>query len=309
MKVIYVTGISGFVGLNLLRTLGKKFEIRGISRHPVGIDNCISYEDFFMTGNGEEYGMVHLAGKAHDLKKVSTEKEYFEANYSLTKKLYDKFLSDGSCKCFIFLSSVKAVTDVVNDILFEDEAYHPTTAYGKSKMMAEKYIMDNLPSGKSVYILRPCMIHGPGNKGNLNLLYSFANHGIPYLLAAFENKRSFLSIDNLLFVIEQLLLRSIPSGIYNVADDDAFSTNEIIKLMAESLNRKIQLIKVPRVFIDLAAKVGDKINLPLNTERLGKLTENFIVSNWKLKFALNSELPISTKEGLLKTFDSFKKIS
>lgn len=307
MKVIYVTGISGFVGSNLIQNLGEKFEIRGISRCPADYDNCISYEDYFLTEKSEEYGIVHLAGKAHDLKNVSDEKEYFDVNYSLTKKLYDEFLIDDFCKCFIFLSSVKAVTDSVSDILFEDAEYKPTTAYGRSKMMAEKYILDNSPLNKHVYILRPCMIHGPGNKGNLNLLFSVAKNGLPYPLAAFENKRSFLSIDNLLFVIDNLLNGHIPSGIYNVADDDVFSTNEIIKIMAKSLNRNTLLIKVPRVFINLIAKVGDKINLPLNTERLGKLTENFIVSNEKLKLALNSKFPISGKEGLLRTFHSFKK--
>ncbi|WP_373495716.1 NAD-dependent epimerase/dehydratase family protein [Aquiflexum sp.] len=306
MKVIYVTGISGFVGLNLFRSLKNKFDFIGISRSPAGNDNCISYEDYFLTENSEDYGIVHLAGKAHDLKKVSVEKEYFDANYSLTKKLYDKFLSEDCCKCFIFMSSVKAVTDAVNGILFEDEAYNPTTAYGKSKMMAEKYIMDNLPSNKNVYILRPCMIHGPGNKGNLNLLFTLANKGVPYPLAAFENKRSFLSIDNLIFVIEKLLTSKVPSGVYNVADDEVFSTNEVIKLMGESLNKETMLIKVPRVCINLIGKLGDMIYLPLNSERLGKLTENFVVSNDKLKNALHSQLPISGKVGLLKTFKSFK---
>ena len=305
MKTIYVTGITGFVGLNLLEALRTKFNIIGISRNS-DIENCIPYEDFFSIKHKSAYGVIHLAGKAHDLKNRSDEKDYMDANYFLTKNLYDKALSNEFCRCFIFLSSVKAVTDYVDSTLLEDVEYNPKTAYGKSKMFAEKYIIDNLPNNKFVYILRPCMIHGPGNKGNLNLLFSLASKGVPYPLAAFENKRSFLSIDNLLFVMERLLNLEVTSGIYNIADDEAFSTNEVIKLMGKSLNRKTILINVPRVFIILLAKLGDKINLPLNSGRLEKLTGNFIVSNDKLKKALQVNLPVSGKLGLLKTFESFK---
>lgn len=305
MKTIYVTGITGFVGLNLLKILKGNFNIIGISRSS-DFENCISYEDFFSRKHELCYGVIHLAGKAHDLKNVSNEKDYMDANYLLTKKLYDIAISNELCECFIFLSSVKAVTDHVDTKLVEDVEYNPKTAYGKSKMFAEKYIIDNSPKNKFIYILRPCMIHGPGNKGNLNLLFSLASKGVPYPLAAFENKRSFLSIDNLIFVLERLLNLEVTPGIYNIADDEVFSTNELIKLMGKSLNKKTTLINVPRVFIILLAKLGDKINLPLNSERLEKLTENFIVSNDKLKNALQVNLPVSGKLGLLKTFESFK---
>ena len=82
-------------------------------------------------------------------------------------------------------------------ILTEDTIPNPKTHYGISKLQAENYILDQkLPEGKRVYILRPCMIHGPGNKGNLNLLYTLVKKGFPWPLGAFENQRSFLSIDN-----------------------------------------------------------------------------------------------------------------
>jgi hypothetical protein len=55
------------------------------------------------------------------------------------------------------------------------------------------------------------------------------------------------------------------------------------------------------------ARIGDVIYLPINSERIHKLTENCEVSNAKLKASLKIELPISTKNGLIKTFNSFKK--
>ena len=293
----YITGINGFVGKNLVNYFSevacKDLNLRGDWQGLITNNNLLP--------------IIHLAGKAHDLKKTSNPNEYYEVNFDLTKKLYDAFLKSNTKK-FIFVSSVKAVADTVDGILTEEHLANPETHYGKSKLMAEEYIQSQpLPPGKSYYILRPCMIHGPGNKGNLNLLYKFVQKGIPYPLSSFENRRSFLSVENLCFVIKNLLEKDVPSGIYNVADDQALSTNEVIKIIAGSLNKKPKLWAIPQSPVRILAKIGDMLKLPLNTERLVKLTENYIVSNRKIKEAINSSLPITTKGGLLITAKSFKE--
>ncbi len=109
------------------------------------------------------------------------------------------------------------------------------------------------PSKKRVYILRPCMIHGPGNKGNLNLLYNIVSKGIPWPLGAFHNQRSFLSISNLEYVIRQLIENDIAPGTYQVADDEPVSTNELIRLVSQSLSRKPRIWKLPPGIIRGAA--------------------------------------------------------
>ena len=150
------------------------------------------------------------------------------------------------------------------------------------------------------------MIHGPGNKGNLNLLYNLVSKGLPWPLGSFENARSYLSIENLCFIIKELIEREeIVSGVYNVADDDSLSTNEVIQLIAKSKGKKSRILKISKPLITNFARVGDFLKLPLNSERLQKLTESYLVSNAKIKAALDKPLPISSKEGLLKTFQSF----
>ncbi|RZJ79378.1 MAG: NAD-dependent epimerase/dehydratase family protein [Flavobacterium sp.] len=291
-----ITGSSGFVGQNLLRYL-EDYRITSLTRQQLNnpATELLGHDD----------AIIHLAGKAHDLKKTSNPDEYYQVNYELTKKLYDAFLKSDAKK-FIFISSVKAAADQVENILLEVQEPNPQTDYGKSKLMAEQYIQSQpLPEGKSYYILRPCMIHGPGNKGNLNLLYKFVQKGIPYPLAAFENKRSFLSIDNLCFVIEQLLKKDIKSGIYNIADDESLSTNQVVEILARSSNKKAKLWRIPSRLIKGMAQLGDLLKLPLNSERLQKLTESYVVSNAKIKAALAVELPTSAKDGLLKTAKSF----
>ena len=151
------------------------------------------------------------------------------------------------------------------------------------------------------------MIHGPGNKGNLNLLFKLQKRGFPWPLGAFENKRSFCSIDNISFVIQQLIEKDIESGIYQIADDEALSTNELISLMALS-QKKAKIWNIPSKKIQAIARLGDHLHLPLNSERLKKLTESYVVSNQKIKNALEIEkMPVSAKEGFKKTFESFHK--
>lgn len=296
---LYISGIGGFVGSNLAGYLKCEPElvVKGISRQELNSGANLLQAD----------SIIHLAGKAHDLKKSSDPQEYYTVNFELTKKLYDAFLKSDA-KTFIFISSVKAAADAVTGSLNEDRVPDPVTDYGKSKLMAEQYIQSQpLPEGKSYYILRPCMIHGPGNKGNLNLLYQVVKKGIPYPLAAFDNQRSFLSVENLCFVIKELLTRTdIPSGIYNVADDQSLSTSEVVTILSESLGKKAKLWKISPGLIDTFARIGDRLHLPLTTERLGKLTESFVVSNNKLRAALNKTLPLTAQAGLKKTAESFK---
>lgn len=249
---------------------------------------------------------MHLAGKAHDIKNITTPDEYYQVNTELTQKVFDEFLAS-EAKVFITLSSVKAVADEVECVLTEDHIPNPITHYGKSKQLAEIYILaKEVPKGKRVYILRPCMIHGPGNKGNLNLLYNIVSKGLPWPLGSFENSRSYLSIENLCFIIKELIEReNIPSGVYNLADDLPISTNEIINMIAESMDKKVRILNLSKTLIKVLVHIGDLLKLPLNSERLQKLTESYVVSNSKIKLVLGKPLPVSSKEGLMRTFQSF----
>jgi len=297
MKVL-LTGSSGFVGQNLGPFLSKQdFEVLSLSLHGNWQQNLPERYDT----------IIHLAGKAHDTKNASSSKEYFRVNTNLTKRLFEKFLQSNA-RNFIYFSSVKAAADTVEGILDESAVPNPQTPYGQSKWQAEQYLNSQpVPLGKRLFILRPCMIHGPGNKGNLNLLYKVVSRGIPWPLAAFENRRSFLSIGNLQFVIKWLIKNpDISSGTYNLADDDALSTNELIRIIGEARGKRTHLWQLPPTLIKGVAAVGDKLKLPINSERLKKLTENYMVDNSKIKRALEiAYMPISAKEGLLKTLRSF----
>lgn len=293
MKSIFITGSGGFVGQNIIKYFSSIYEFYSFSKNDeINIDQDI---------------VLHFAGKAHDLKNTSNADEYYIVNTELTKQVVDNFL-ESDAKVLITLSSVKAVADKLDSELTEEFIPNPITHYGKSKLLAEQYIFGKeIPEWKRIYILRPCMIHGPGNKGNLNLLFKIVSKGIPWPLGEFKNKRSFCSIDNLCFIINELIENNhIPSGVYNIADDEPISTNELINLISVGLGKNPHIWNVPQSLIKSLSKIGDMLSLPLNSERLYKLTETYIVSNNKIINAINKPLPISAKDGLIKTFNSFK---
>ena len=314
MKIL-ITGIHGFVGSNLVEYLKSENEIYGldiISPEKAGVVKTFCWDDLDAGVVPAMDAIIHLAGKAHDTKNKSAADVYFKVNTGLTQKIFDYFLASGASK-FVFFSTAKAAADRVEGVLTEDVVPTPVGPYGESKIQAEKYILDALSesptdfSDKGVYIFRPCMIHGPGNKGNLNLLYSVVRKGIPWPLGAFENRRTFTSIENICFAVNGVLTQDIESGIYNMGDDEALSTNELIWEICKSLGKKAHIWRLPKGLMTSIAKVGGWLHLPLNPDRLQKLTENYVSSNTKIKAALGVEkMPVDARAGLQRTLESFR---
>ena len=295
MKIL-ITGVHGFVGTNLVAALSKEHIIYGldiINPTKEGIRETFSWDDLDKEGGiPETDAIVHLAGKAHDTKNQAAADVYFKVNRDLTIKIFDYFCAHPNTKKFVFFSTAKAAADKLDGILTEDVVPCPFGPYGESKIAAEQYILNTVNAcpeefkDKGVYIFRPCMIHGPGNKGNLNLLYNVVKKGIPWPLGAFENRRTFTSVENICFAVNGVLTQEVESGIYNMGDDEALSTNELIEEICKSFG---------------------VLHLPLDPERLRKLTEDYIASNAKIKKALGVEkMPVDARKGLKVTLESFK---
>lgn len=314
---ILITGASGFVGTNLIKyfTSFDDIEVDVLDlgqKVPDGVVAGYHWDELDFIPMDLYDAVIHLAGKAHDTRNIADRQSYIDINYGLTKKIFDRFCDSTAAK-FIFFSSVKAAADKVEgEFLTEDVIPSPVGPYGESKIMAENYLIDILNKGdenlkyKSVFILRPCMIHGPGNKGNLNLLYNVVKKGIPWPLGAFDNRRSFTSVENLCQVIGGVIKEDIPSGIYNIADDEPLSTNRIIELISQVKGRRPGILKIAPGLVKFIARFGDILGLPLNSLRLQKLTENYVVSNSKIKNTLGiKDMPVSAEAGLIRTLKSF----
>ena len=324
MPTILITGINGFVGSNFTRDWKDRFTLYGLDIHQPtkeGVQRIFSWDELGKIPHVD--AIVHLAGKAHDTKNPHAPARHAavlrvddHGNLLISidiRRIFDYFLQSDARTC-VFFSSVKAAADSVpGDVLTEEVVPHPIGPYGESKIRAEEYIAKEMSRepravGKRIFILRPCMIHGPGNRGNLNLLYSVVKRGIPWPLGAYDNRRSFCSIGNISFVVRNLIEKEdVPGGVYHVGDDEPLSTNELIGLMCDSLHHKAHIWWLPRAIIGGMASLGSLLHLPLNRERLQKLTENYVVSNAKIKQALGIDsMPLSAREGMKKTLESFK---
>ena len=307
---ILITGSSGFVGKNISEYLNvgsfKLYSLDRLYNNSTLFNKSFTWENFYELESYSFDVIIHLAGIAHDIKNSTKPEAYYEINYGLTKRIFDFFLKSNSHK-FIFFSSIKAVLDKTEIKLNEDVIPNPQTPYGLSKLKAENYIIDKISNNKISFILRPCMIHGPGNKGNLNLLTNFIKFFKFWPLYNFDNKRSFCSIDNLCFLLERLITnKHLHTSIFNISDDEAISTNDLVQIIANSLSIKLGVFKIPKIIIQLIASIGDFLYLPINTHKLEKLTESYVVSNNKIKRALKiNNLPIGSKDGIEKTLKSF----
>ncbi len=301
MKIV-IFGSSGFIGRNLVESLQQLDEIQEVSLRNSAWENSI---------NESTEVFINLVGKAHDHKGEATVKDYYFANVDLTKQIFEIF-QKSEAKLFIHISSLAALEEFESiKPLEETDECNPISFYGKSKREAEVWLLEQeLPNDKKLIIVRPPMVHGSGDKGNLGLLYKLISKGIPYPLYSFNNKRSFISIDNFTFYIKKIIEKHhlLTNGIYHISDNDSLSSAELIKIIKGVLDKGVLEIAVPQFLIKGLAKVGDILPLPLNTKRLKKMTSTLLLSNNKINTVLGiNKLPLTAEQGLEKTIKSFLK--
>ncbi len=315
MKIL-ITGVHGYVGSYLVEALKDDHVIYGLdifSQKNDGIENTFHWIALDELEGMELGAIIHLDNYSHNSKSKDAPYVPLDERADYTRKIFDYFLAFDAKK-FIFMSSTKAVADKgVDEKLKEDAVPAPGDSFGMSKLASENYILSKQAEwearGKEVYILRPCVVHGPGSKGSLNIVYNVARRGLPWPVGNFRNEHSFTYIDNLCMVVKSLISQPIASGIYHVADDETVSVVELIKIICSGAGRKARIWHFKKETMETLAKIGDVFHLPLNTRRLLKLTQNFVVDNAKIKSALCIEhMPVRAKEGLERTVKSFNII-
>lgn len=299
MKIL-ILGASGFIGKNISSFLKREYEVGHASLR------SLTWKDHIERAAV----IINLVGKAHEDHRNAKERDYYYVNVELAKETFETF-KKSPAQLLIHVSSIAAVEEFeAEKPLDEQVACRPVSWYGRSKWEAEQWMLSQkLPSEKKIIILRPPMVHGNSDKGNLRILYKFLSAGIPYPLASFDNSRSFISIDNFCFLIQQIIAKTdkIDSGIYHVADDEAISTKEILQIIRRVTGRNIPELHLPQFIARGLARLGDILPLPLDSNRFKKMTGNLVVSNAKIKQALGLDrLPLTVRDGLIKTIDSYK---
>jgi UDP-glucose 4-epimerase len=251
---VLVTGASGFIGRALVSALlSSGYEVRATSRSKPCFAPPVETASHGDLRDGDPGGdwlpllagvdaVVHLAGIAHTGAGVSAT-DYDRVNHHATAGLAAAAAKAG-VKRMVFVSTIRAQSGPSADhVLTEDDAPAPTDPYGRSKLAAEIALAR---SGIEVTVLRPVLVYGRGVKGNLHALARLAALPLPLPFGAFTNRRSLLSIDNLVAAIAFVLRDPRSSGAtYIVSDPEPVSLGEIVKALRAGLGRPPGLLNVP----------------------------------------------------------------
>lgn len=305
MKKVLVTGVNGFIGQVLAKQLlAAGIQVKGLVRDKAinpaieGIALDLSAEWQINPCEGVDT-VFHLAGKAHALSEIAADdKEYLLINTEGTRKLLEAAKQAG-VERFVFFSSVKAVGDMA---LMQDESNQtqPDTAYGQSKRAAEELVLN----GRYVphpLVIRPCMVYGNTDKGNLPRMIAAIKRGFFPPLPEVYNRRSMVHVEDVAQAALLAAQNSQAAGqIYIVSDGQANSTRQLYEWICSALNKKPLPVTIPVLVLKLLAKIGDIIG-QIRGQRFmfdSDALEKLLGSAWYSSAKIESELGFQAKHHL-----------
>ena len=276
MKNILLTGSTGYLGSSFLNQYKEQYFFQKFSLLSQKLEDVIFKEIDTV---------LHCAALVHQKVEHSYEK-YHEINVNYPVKLA-KLAKESGVKQFIFISTI-AVYGEGLEKLDENTDCNPITPYGISKLEAEKQLLELNDENFKVSIVRPPMIYGKNAPGNIDSLVKLVKK-LPILpLGGIQNKRSFIYIGNLCYIIDEIIKQE-KSGIFLANDDEPLSTTKLCELIAKNLDKKVTLLKIP--FFESFLKL-------LKPSFHKRLYESLEVDNTLTKKKLNLTNPYSVEEGI-----------
>lgn len=298
-RKILVTGSKGFIGSYLCEELKKlELTIIKISRSDLASSNNTidGNTDWSQYLSGVDC-VIHTAAKAHITKKDKSN-FYQEINFHGTANLA-KQASKSGVRRFIFISSAKVHGEKNRGKIpfTEDDNFFSEDAYAKSKFETEVELNKiALSSDMEVVIIRPPLVYGKNVKANFYSLIKIVSKGIPLPVLGFENKRSFIAIENLVnFIITSIDHSKAANEVFLISDDNDISVKEVIKKIAEIRKKRIIIFYIPYPILYFFCK------LFFLSSNLNKVYDNFQIDISKAKEKL-SWTPIVNMDESLKNF-------
>jgi nucleoside-diphosphate-sugar epimerase len=300
MSLIVLTGTTGYIGQNLAKYFNSK------SKKNKSIS--LRFQNWHKMMPLETETIIHLAAINLNPLDSAFDEEYFRVNTELTAKLF-RFFLNSNAKTFIFLSTTELIDKQILEVT-EDAKLNPTNPYLLSKFDAEQFILkQDLPEGKRAIILRVAPVYGRETKSILHDTFSFCKK-FPWFFGVFDTKKSFCYIDNLTEIIAQISEKtSVPSGIYNVSDNEPIETTQLVNWIADVFEKKAKIIKVPKGLLNLVAKIGDIFKWEYNSKKLLEISQSRIINGNKLKEVLEmNKMPFETEIAVQKTIEYYDSI-
>lgn len=248
--------------------------------------------------------VVHCAARVHVMSETASDPlvEFRKANVQGTLDLAREAVSRG-VRRFIFISSIKVNGEGTEPgrPYTADSPPNPVDPYGVSKREAEQALLDLAEeTGLEVVIIRPVLVYGPGVKANVQTMMRWLKRGVPLPLGAIHNRRSLVSLDNLVDLIITCIEHPAAVGqVFLVSDGEDLSTTELLRRMGRALGAPARLLPVPASWIGAAAKV-------LNRQAFARrLCGSLRVDIMKTRQVLGWTPPVGVDQALEKTARSF----
>ncbi|MDQ0067544.1 nucleoside-diphosphate-sugar epimerase [Chryseobacterium lathyri] len=290
------TGANGFLGRNVIPLLREKeFHVKTFGTS--NADYMYNITNTIVPFDEKFDAIFHAAGKAHSIPQNQADEQlFYTVNYEGTRNLCEA-LESALPKYFIFISTVAVYGRDFGESINENAALEGYTPYAKSKIMAEKFLIDWCRTNNvKLFILRPSLIAGPNPPGNLGDMISAVKNGRYFNIAGGKARKSILWVEDLAEITANIVGKN--GGIYNICDDENPSFKEISDKIANILNKKSPA-SIPYFVAKLIAKMGDLFGnkAPINSSRLRKITDSLTFSNEKIKRELEFN-PSNTLEKL-----------
>lgn len=280
MMKILITGSNGYLGSRFINQYKNKYKFVKFSLLNQKLED-INFDRIDI--------VLHCAALVHQ-KVEHSYKKYYEINVEYPVKLA-KLAKQNGVKQFVFISTI-AVYGEEKEKLDENTSCNPITPYGKSKLEAEKELLKLNDDTFIVSIIRPPMIYGKNAPGNIDSLIKLVKK-LPIIpLGKIENKRSFISIQNLCYIIDEVITQQ-KTGIFLASDDEPLSTSRLIELIAKNLDKKIYLVKIP--FFESLLKI---LKPSFHKRLYGSLEVDNSVTKEVLFGKAKASLPYSVEEGI-----------
>ena len=298
MKIL-VTGASGFIGKHLTSVLENNLDIDLLCASRCSIENIknifihgdLNHVDWSKALLGVDC-VIHLAGLAH--KSNYTAKDYNEVNFKATARLVDAAVKSG-VKRFIFMSTINVLSTQTTKKTFDIlSAVQPNTDYARSKLAAEEYLLQTSKEKSiEIVILRPTLVYGANAPGNFGLLTSLVSK-VPILpFGLTYNKRSFISVQNLVDLISTCVSHSNAGNhIFLASECKAVSIKQFTSAIAKGIGKKTTQLPVPIWLMRFVGKILGKSSM------IEQLVGNLEVDSSQLQDVLGWVQPYTMEESM-----------
>lgn len=322
MTSILVTGATGFIGSYLVsQSNPQDWQIKAAVRNgiktlpkntmPVVISNINRTTDWSNALQNIDV-VVHLAARAHilDDRVLNPETEFLKVNTEGTANLVKQAIAAG-VKHFIFISSIGAMATLSEQTLTENSPCHPDTPYGRSKLKAEQALIKLAQDSNMTWtIIRPPLVYGAGNPGNMERLLKLVKKGVPLPFGSINNRRSFIYVGNLVDAIIHCLTHpQARNQVFLISDGEDLSTPQLIEKIAQHTNQSSYLLPYPPRLLKLMGQLGDvgekitKRSLPVNNAVVDRLLGSLVVDSSHIRKTLNWQPPYTIDAGLSHTLN------